>query len=204
MPLLIHDDEVQEEVIADRRAKGLDRWDEVWEGVYVMPPIPNIEHQFIVGRLQTVLDMAIGLTGSGEVYGGANVSDRKVDWQENYRSPDVLVYLNGTKAEKCGAFWYGGPDFAIEVVSPKDFSRTKFEFYAKVGVRELLIVDRQPWRLELYRLAEGRLEQVGVSTPETGPALRSEVIPFSFGLAPGGARPQIEVAHRDGVQRWLV
>ena len=204
MPLSIHNDEVEAEIIAVRQATGADRWDEVWDGVYVMPPWPNTEHQYFQTRFTTIFDMVVGLAGNGVVYAGANVSDRKVDWQENHRSPDVLVYLNGTPAENCGAFWYGGPDFAIEIVSPKDFSRKKFEFYAKVGVRELLIVDRQPWRLELYRLVDGRLAQAAESTPESGGALRSDVVPFTFRLIPGGARPQIEVAHHDGVRRWLV
>ena len=57
-----------------------------------------------------------------------------------------------------GTFWYGGPDFAVEVISPFDRSRKKFEFYARVGVRELLLVNRKPWSLELYRLDRGRAE----------------------------------------------
>ena len=30
------------------------------------------------------------------------------------------------------------------------------------------------------------------------------VVPASFRLVHGDARPTVEVAHRDGVQRWLV
>ena len=50
-------------LIADRRRKGLDLHDEVWEGVYYVMPNPNVEHQdliFGVGiplrRLIEVLD----------------------------------------------------------------------------------------------------------------------------------------------------
>ena len=35
-------------------------------------------------------------------------------------------------------------------------------------------------------------------------ALASAVVPVSFLLTAGAKRPAIEVAHRDGVQRWLV
>ena len=32
-------------------AAGSDRWDEIWEGTYMMAPLPNIEHQDLVGAL---------------------------------------------------------------------------------------------------------------------------------------------------------
>ena len=88
----------------------------------------------------------------GKVMAGVNVSDREHGWKKNYRCPDVVVFLNHTKAVDCDTFWFGGPDFAVEIASPGDRSREKLEFYAKVGTRELLLVDRKPWSLELYRL----------------------------------------------------
>jgi Uma2 family endonuclease len=204
MPLLIRERETQEQLLAERRARGLDRWDEVWDGVYVMPPLPNDQHQEIQGALVTAFQIAIKWPGLGEVRPGVNVSDRKVDWRENFRCPDVTVFLNGTRAQNCGAFWFGGPDFAVEIVSPDDSSRDKLDFYAKVGVRELLVIDRLPWQLELYRLdpANNRLVDVGRSVPPAADALRSEVVPLSFRLLPGGARPTIDIAHHDGNQRW--
>lgn len=204
MPMLINDHEVEEAIIADRQARGIDRWDEVWEGVYVMPPIPNDEHQEVQAELVGVLQVAVKWAGLGQVRPGVNVSDRKADWKHNYRCPDVAVFMNGTKAENCKTFWFGGPDFAIEIVSPKDASREKLAFYAKVGVRELLVIDRLPWQLELYRLNRGELVSVGTSAANAGELLRSDVVPLSFRLIPGGARPQIEVTHHDGAQRWVV
>ena len=50
------------------------------------------------------------------------------------------------------------------IVSRDDHSREKISFYEKVGVRELLIIDRDPWQLELFRLASGRLESAGIAT----------------------------------------
>ena len=46
--VLVH---VTQEQLADRRAKGLDRWDEMWEGVLHMTPAPSVEHQRILARL---------------------------------------------------------------------------------------------------------------------------------------------------------
>ena len=116
----------------------------------------------------------------------------------------MAVFLTDNPAERCGAFWYGGPDFAIEIVSPEDRSRDKLEFYASVGVRELLLVDHDPWKLELYRLQDGRLVEAGQSTLEDSTALASEVVPLSWRLVSGKDRPGIEIVHADGEQRWVV
>ena len=66
------------------------------------------------------------------------------------------------------------------------------------------LVDRKPWQLELYRLEGGELKLVGRSSLTDPALLKSQVVPTSFRLVPGKARPQIEVTHDDGVQRWLV
>jgi Uma2 family endonuclease len=206
MATLIRSSELEERLRAERRASGADRWDEVWEDVYVMAPLPNDEHQFVQQRLSTILDLIIGFTGKGDVRPGVNVSDRE-DWTHNYRCPDVVVFLNGTTAQNRDTFWLGGPDFAIEIVSPDDASRDKLEFYARVGVRELLIIDRDPWSLELYRLQGRRMISAGQSVGVTVPAaatLDSQVVPLCFRLIQGGARPLIEVTHHDGIQRWVV
>jgi Uma2 family endonuclease len=202
--MLIRDPDWCERVIAERRSRGVDQWDEVWEGIYVVPPCLDDEHQAIQGRLVAILDLVIGFNGTGGVRAGVNVSDRAEDWTQNYRCPDVAVFLKGTKAQNKDTFWLGGPDFAVEIVSPEDSSRDKLGFYASVGVREFLVIDRAPWQLELYRLQAGRLQPAGTSVATSGEVLRSEVVPLSFRLTPSGARPSIEVTHHDGAQRWLI
>jgi Uma2 family endonuclease len=206
MATLIRTSELEERLHAERRASGADRWDEVWEGMYVMAPLPNDEHQYLQQRLSTILDLVIGFEGKGDVRPGVNVSDRE-DWTTNYRCPDVVVFLKGTTAQNRNTFWLGGPDFAIEIVSPDDASRDKLEFYARVGVRELLIIDRDPWSLELYRLQGRRMISAGQSVGATVPnadTLQSRVVPLTFRLIQGRVRPLIEVTHEDGVQRWTV
>ena len=203
MVALILDPLLEDGLIADRRAGGLDRYDEVWDGVYVMSPLANDEHQDLATGIATVLRITIQWTGLGQVRQGINVSDRREDWKQNYRCPDVAVFLNDSPAANCDTFWLGGPDVAVEIVSPHDRSREKFHFYASVGTRELLIVDRYPWALELYRLQERELRLVGRRTAGELGMLASEVLPLSWRLV-DGPRPQIEVVHADGGQRWLV
>lgn len=204
MVALIQDALLEEELIAQRRATGADRHDEVWEGVYVMSPMANNQHQRIVGGLNSVFLAAVETPGLGVTLPGTNVTDRESDWMKNFRCPDVAVFLDETTAEDRETHWYGGPNFAVEIISPDDRTRQKFDFYARVNTRELLIVDRDPWALELYRLADGELQLVGKSTLDAPTLLESEVVPLSLKLIAGDNRPAIEVRHNDGKQVWTV
>jgi Uma2 family endonuclease len=202
MAMLILERDVEAALRAERRARGIDKYDEVWNGVYVMSPLADDEHQDLVGGLCAILRAVIQLTGLGAVRPGVNVSDREA-WKKNFRIPDVAVFLQGTKAENRGLFWLGGPDFAIEITSKGDRTRKKLSFYASVGVRELLVVHRRPWKLSLFRFHDGQLRCVGTSTIEQSDPLRSEIVPLTFRLFPGETRPQIEVRQSAEVS-WLV
>jgi Uma2 family endonuclease len=204
MDILIRDPSTQRAILRQRANNQSDRWDEVWEGVYVVSPQPNDEHQEIATLLASIFAHIIDFAKLGKVRAGVNVTDRKKEWKQNYRCPDVAVFLNGTTAVNLGTRWLGGPDFVVEVVSKGDSAREKLDFYAKVGVRELLLVDRFPWALELYRLEAGLLNLVGTSDPSQSQILTSEALPLTFRLIPGEPRPRIEVAHSDGVQRWMI
>ena len=59
------------------------------------------------------------------IFPGCNVSDRPKRWKKNYRCPDVAVFLPGNPAEDRETHWFGGPDFAVEILSPYDRSREK-------------------------------------------------------------------------------
>jgi Uma2 family endonuclease len=202
MATLIQDFDLSRQLIAERRRSGHDRFDEVWEGVYVMNPLPNIEHQELVGELTYLLASVIKESQLGKVLPGVNVSDREHGWKKNYRCPDIAVFLNESKAVNCDTFSFGGPDLAVEIVSPGDRSREKLDFYAKVGTRELLLVDRKPWSLELYRLDGEKLIRVGKSTLAKREWLTSEVVPLKWRIVAGKARPEIEAVHRTSRKKW--
>jgi len=188
---------------AERKRTGGDRFDEVWDGVYVMAPLANNEHQFLAMELSLAIRQVVRVPEDGLVFPGCNVSDRETDWSKNYRCPDVAVFLKGNPAKDCDTHWFGGPDFAVEVVSPNDRSRDKLDFYAKVGVRELLILDRKPWRLELYRLADGSLDLAGAASLKKAAELASTVLPLSFTLLEGKPRPKLRLRGRSG-KTWTI
>ncbi len=204
MATLIRDEELEKQLREQRSAWGGDRYDEVWDGVYVMAALPTDEHQDLVSGFNCALYDAIQAEGLGRVRPGVNVSDRKFDWKENYRCPDVVVFLNNTSAVNMETHWFGGPDFAIEVISPNDEARLKLAFYASVRVRELLIVDRFPWKLELYRLDAGELRLVEVVEPDDGKCISSQVLPITLKLYADEDRPAIEVVHGETGKKWLV
>ncbi len=202
MAMIVLDPYEEAKLLESRAGSDAEKYDEVWDGIYIVSPLPNDEHQGIVSRLNTIFDLTIEFVGLGLVRPGVNLSDQEDDWEKNYRCPDVAVFLNGTTARNRNSYWLGGPDFLVEVVSKSDKSRDKLDFYAEVGSREVLLIDRFPWSLEHYRRIEGKMALVGKSTPDDPKTLASEVLPLSFRLVPGDPRPRIEVVHADGLQRW--
>lgn len=204
MATLVTDPFVEERLKLERQQWGADRYDEVWEGLYIMTPIPDVEHQQIVMRISAILQEIVGWPGLGDVFPGVNLTEREDDWQYDYRVPDVGVVLHGGKAEDRGTHLRGGADFLVEVTSPDDRTYEKIPFYARLGVREFLVVDRSTWTLELYRFGEGDLKRVGQSSLDKPDVLQSEVVPLQFRVVPGAARPNIEVTHGESGRSWLV
>lgn len=204
MAMLIHDPVLEDRLKEQRRAWGTDHHDEVWEGVYFMPPLPNDEHQEFVQRLCYILEDVVGWQGLAKVRPGVNLTGREEDWDHDYRAPDVIVFLRDTNAKNRRTHWVGPADFLVEIVSPGDRTWEKLPFYESLGVREILIVDRNPWALELYRHQEGRLALVGRSTHDQGGPLASATVPLVFELAAGQERPVLRVTHPPDGRVWRV
>src|SRR3954465_728454 len=110
MALMVLDPTDEKRLRAEREASGADRYDEVWDGVYVIAPVANNEHRDVQSALAAAILSAVGWGGRARVH-AANVSDREDDWKHNYRICDLAVVLPGSKAKDCGTHWCGGPDF---------------------------------------------------------------------------------------------
>ena len=204
MTIFVDDPYTEDRLLAERQASGADRYDEVWEGIYMMTPIPNDEHQDIVMELAGILLISVGWEGLGRVRPGVNLSDRADDWKQDYRVPDVAVFLRDGKAENCDSYWRGAADFLVEVTSPGDRTRKKIPFYSRLGVVELLVVDRGAWVLELYRRQDDRLQMVGRSSLNADEVLTTQTVPLTFRMVSGTPRPQIEVIHVESGRSWMV
>lgn len=197
-------------LILDPRMEALyrtdfhDRFRECWEGVDVVPPMPNNEHTRLVAQFTSVFSGLVDWDVGEQAVPGANLSDRATGWVQNYRCPDVLVYLAGNAAVDHGTHWVGGPDFAVEVISEGEDPRAKFDFYAAVNTRELLIVERDPWAVELFTLANGRLVSAGRSDVANGLVLNSAALGLTFRLVAGASRPKIEVTQPTTGKSWAI
>ena len=197
MPLLVLDPVMQREF-----HDHYERFTETWDGVDVMPPMPNDEHQEVQFNFAAPLIEAVIEPKFGVVRMGVNITDRKTKWTKNYRGPDVVVYLDTNPAINHGTHWEGGPDFLVEIISDGEDPHAKFDFYAKVNTREVLIVERDPWAVELFQLSGGKLVSAGRSDLANGVAVPSGVLPLTFRLVAGTPRPRIEVTATTGIQ-WL-
>jgi Uma2 family endonuclease len=199
---MILDPFLEERIRSERRNSDLGRYDEVWDGVLVVAPLPNNDHQQIVMELCLAFRSVTNPAGGDRVFPGINLSDREKDWTANYREPDVAVYLGANPGKDCGTHWVGGPDLAVEIVSPGEEPRDKLEFYAKVNTREVLIVDRNPWVLELYQLQGNRMALVGRSEAGGSQILASGVLPLTFQLQLETVRPVILLTHTLRQEMW--
>ena len=202
MPRVILPRDHLDRIIRRRRTTGAARWDEVWDGVYFVAPLPNIEHQGLSGDLYYTLRNALSGWDGVSVFPSLNVSDREENWQKNYRCPDASIFLPGNPAQDRDTHWLGGPDFAVEILSPGDRARLKLPFYAGVGVREVLLIDRRPWRLELHRRQGDDFHLVGTSSPEASEPLASAALALTFRMIAGSPRPTIEIERADGAT-WI-
>ena len=200
--MIVLDDGLTESILEDRRSKGNRLRDEVWDGVTYIMPDPNNEHQDIAGFFYGVFWTLFGLKSGYRVQGTPNLSDRIEGWKDNFRNPDMAFFSPDCAAEDHGPFWYGGPDFLLEIVSPYDMSRDKLPFYESIETREVLILDRDPWQLELYQLRRGKLRSAGIVRAGDGKALTSNVVPLRFALIRGRPRPKIRITHTESNQEW--
>ncbi len=203
MTAMILDERMTERLIAERRRLGLDNHDEVWDGVYVMSPSPTNDHQDVVSDFVSLFRKVI--PRPSRVQPGANVSDRAAGWEHSFRVPDVVVVLPGCPAVDHGTHWQGGPDFLVEVRSPGDDTFRKLDFYAGVGVRELLVVDRDGRTPQLFRLGRTRLSRVRPALLDGQPWLISQVLPLAFARGVSKGKPRPLVRRTAGAARtWKV
>lgn len=192
-------------LIRERKRLGLDHHDEVWEGMYVVPSMPNNDHQELTDDLGDILTEVVKRTGPGKKYQGANVSDRRTGWTENFRVPDLVVVLKNSRAINCRTHFFGGPDFLVEVESPGDDTEEKVPFYNQIGVRELLIIHRDTRTLRLLRHDGQELVLVQSSTLEGKQWLVSEVLPLAFRRLTSKGVARTTVRRTDGQEgAWTI
>ncbi len=168
-------------ILEQRKLTGADRWDEMWEGVLHMPPMPTVGHQDFEGALEAYLRLHWAQARGGKVYHNVNVASWG-GWPNNYRIPDLVLLTEECEAINQGEYLEGPPDVVVEIESPGDETREKMPFYAALGVAELWIIDRDTRTPELHVLSRGRYKQKSQGKDSW---LRSEVTGLELRSAKG-------------------
>lgn len=174
------------ELLERRRRLGHDRFDEMWEGELHVVPAPGYPHQRLEGSLLAVLhpiarDRGLVLTSNTGVYDPLRGED-------DYRIPD-LVAARPEHTSRRGV--EGRAAWAAEVRSPNDETYQKLDFYARVGVEELLVVEVDVASLAPFVLSGAELRPQPVDDQGW---TRSEALGVAFRAADG----TVELALPDG------
>jgi Uma2 family endonuclease len=119
-------------LIERRKRRGIDLFDEVWEGCYHVAPAAHASHGYVDNQLAVLLAPfanTAGLIGTGPF----NLGEA-----DNYRVPD-----RGYHRSLPTTVWVPTAAVVIEVVSPDDETFEKFSFYAEHNVDEIVVADPQ-------------------------------------------------------------
>jgi Uma2 family endonuclease len=125
-------------VLAERARLGLDVFDEVWNGEYHLVPSPTNERQRLGGRLLIVFHPVAEAAGL-EVRYESNLLPADAVGFEDFRVPDLVVFHPSVGAEEGVR---GAASLVVEIRSPGDESFEKLPFFDRIGVGEVLIIDR--------------------------------------------------------------
>ena len=140
--------------LKERMNSEVAQWDEMWNGVLHMPPMPNGMHQDFAFHLQSYLWQYWAKPRGGRVRQEVNLTtpEDEAHWTHNYRIPDLVVLSADRLGIDKNEYMVGAPLVVVEVKSPNDETYDKFPFYAALGVPEVWVFDRTTRVPELYTL----------------------------------------------------
>lgn len=134
--------EVPEALLKERRRLGDDDFDELWEGVLHMVPLPLSDHQRLGGKLFMVLGPRAEARGLEPFYEIGFF--RRAD---DFRKPD-LAFARPEHVTRRGI--EGPVPVVFELLSEHDETYEKVPWYLAQGVGEMIVVDPETRRVERY------------------------------------------------------
>ncbi len=168
--------EVPEHFLEERRRLGIDVRDEMWEGVLHVVPQPLTPHQHLNIRVAAAL-LPVA-EARGLVLLPETAMYRPDEMDADYRVPDLVI----ARREHVKRRGIEGPaELVVEIRSPGDETYDKLPFYAGMGCRQVLVIDRDTLAVEMFEgtepVAPGRegylITALGVTVEAIdGPALR--------------------------------
>jgi len=181
---------IPEAWLEERRRLGHDRYDEMWEGVLYVHPMPSNPHQDLRDDLLGELE---ALAREGKVPGRWRTERNLAKpggWPGDFRIPD-LIYLGPQAAcQDAGSHYDGPPDVVVEIAGEGDTSREKLPWYAELGVPEVWILDLKARQPEvLVRSGATYLKQ----RPDAEGWFASEQFPVELRQGDEHGRPVLEL-----------
>jgi Uma2 family endonuclease len=158
------------------------------EGDLYMAPAPNRFHQDISRNLVIILANYLSTHPIGVLYDApfdVYLTDTDVF------QPDLLIVLNENRGILTDAGAEGAPDFVVEVLSPKTRQLdlvNKKRIYARIGVKELWIIDPEPKEVAVYRFDQDPIRPVAKLSGEeefSSPLLPGLAVRLSEIFRPG-------------------
>ena len=150
--------DVPPETLAWRKRVGIDKFDEMWEGVLHMTPAPRRSHQNLLVEIGLWLKAQWAVPSGNRVFHEVNVAAPGA-WPDDYRIPDLVLLTPDRFEIDRDVYFDGAPTVVAEIRSEGDETMEKLPFYARLGVPEVWVVDRDTREPELYELVGGRYER---------------------------------------------
>ena len=145
-----------------RRRSGMDRLDEVWDGVIHLVPAPSHAHARIAQQLAELLGPLARAADLEPTMHEFNVGTGV----DNFRIPDGGLHRPGA-----GGVWHPTAALVVEIRSPGDEAWEKLPFYAERDVDEVLIIDPRRRTVDWLALDSGEYR------PLTGKSLLIDLSP---------------------------
>lgn len=168
--------------LEERKNSEAAQWDEMWNGVLHMPPMPNGMHLDFEGDLRDYLKRWWAKPNGGLVRFETNLTtpEDEAAWTLNYRIPDLVLVDRARLHIDKNTYMAGAPLVVVEIRSPGDETYDKFPFYAGLGVPEVWVFDRDTKVPEVHVLGPGPVYQPlpagpdgWVRSPATGVEFRA-------------------------------
>jgi Uma2 family endonuclease len=140
-----------EALLERRRQAGVDRLDEVWQGVRHLVPAPSFEHARVASQLTVLLYGPVRAAGLLLAMHEFNLGESEHD----FRVPDGGLHRPGA-----AGVWLSTAAMVVEILSPGDESWQKLPFYAEHHVDEVLLVDPDKRTVNWLALRDGQYEAI--------------------------------------------
>jgi Uma2 family endonuclease len=156
MPTVVLEDTFEMKALKERRRRsGIDRLDEVWEGVLHMVLAPSGRNARVATQLALLLGPAARAAGLTPALGALNLGDSEWD----FRVPDATLF----RKLSSDSLWNPTAALVVEIVSPGDETWQKLPFYAAHNVDEILIVDPEQHSVYWLGLLDGEYQDIECS-----------------------------------------